>query len=175
MIKMSKQLIIFEVQREEVEEQDTKGFTRIIQSLSLKGKEAKSSLAVAFGGYDEDKRELFEIEEVRNYMTKVFKKVPHMFYFINQEPYQSQQLLLTCLADIDIFFQGEKLSAVEVTERYQDFEEIPEYRVRIHMGNRLWNTLKAETRKYARSIQDSKGAEEIIHQMEELYIKEEDR
>lgn len=160
----------YEVHRAgEVEAHNTKKVEKFIHTLSAVGKPAKLNAIFMFGGYDDDNRELYEIQEVRDFVAKVFKKVPHLFYFIDQKHHENQQLLLTCLCDIAVFYQGEKLSPIEMEERGYTIETLPKSKIRISMPNKMWNNIKAELRKYARSIDDKKGAEEIITQMKNLY------
>lgn len=173
---MSKPIFIYEVHRQlEVEKQDVKGAVKFIRTLELMGKDARQRACLIFHGYDHDNRELYEIKEVRAYLEKLFKKVPHLFYFIEQEIYENQQLLLACLCDIHVFYQGEKLSPMELEERGYTWDTLPRAHLRIHLSNRLWAQLKAELRKFARLIGDKKAAEEIIREMEERYgIKKEE-
>jgi hypothetical protein len=46
--------------------------------LSFRGR-----LDIAFAGYDDDVRELHEIDEVRNFLGHLDKKFPFWFYFLN--------------------------------------------------------------------------------------------
>jgi hypothetical protein len=43
----------------------------------------RARLDIAFAGYDNDVRELHEIDEVRNFLSLLDKKFPFWFYFIN--------------------------------------------------------------------------------------------
>lgn len=43
----------------------------------------RARLDIAFAGYDDDTRELHEIDEVRNFLGHLDKKFPFWFYFLN--------------------------------------------------------------------------------------------
>jgi hypothetical protein len=43
----------------------------------------RGRLEIAFAGYDDDVRELHEIEEVRTFLVHLDKKFPFWFYFLN--------------------------------------------------------------------------------------------
>ena len=47
-------------------------------------KQFKSKVSISFDGYNDDDREIFEIEEIRKYMHSLTVKFPYWFYFINK-------------------------------------------------------------------------------------------
>lgn len=167
---MSKSIFGYEVHREgEIGKKDVLSAFKFIQSLGALGKAARQRVFFMFGGYDEDNRELYEIEEVRAYVLKLFKKIPYLFYYVDQEMYENQQLLLSCLCDIAVVYEGKKMSPIEMEEAGYTLETIPKHQMIIHMPNKIWSELKAETRKHGRRIGDLKGAEDIIRQIETKY------
>ncbi len=47
-------------------------------------RKSKNKLTVGFDGYDDDPREIFEIDEIRDYLQAVTKKFPYWFYFCSK-------------------------------------------------------------------------------------------
>lgn len=53
-----------------------------------------------FAGYDDDPRELFEIEEVRRYVARLDQALPELFFFArNVEPACTLKLFMFCITD----------------------------------------------------------------------------
>ncbi len=64
-------------------------------AISCQGK-----VEISVSGYDEDPRELFEIDIVREYLTKLDHKLNHAFFFLRSEPNaESLKLLAGCACD----------------------------------------------------------------------------
>lgn len=57
-------------------------------------KRFKNSLTIGFDGYDKDPRDLWEIEEVREYIRCVTLKFPYWFYFFCTEDHSLWLILL---------------------------------------------------------------------------------
>ena len=76
------ELLFYSVSKREVTNKDYK---RIINSLDIlkdAGKEAKSKLFLVFDGYDNDKREIYEIPEIRDFVKYIYDKYKYLFYFL---------------------------------------------------------------------------------------------
>lgn len=69
----------------EVEEGPTKGFSSILFSIK---------------GYDEDSRELYEIDKVRRFYNRLVKKIPHFLYYVNPMNQMPGQIIGALAFDI---------------------------------------------------------------------------
>lgn len=65
----------------------------------------RARLDIAFAGYDDDVRELYEIEEVRNFLSLLDKKFPFWFYFLNLDN-GTLALILLSLCPYSITLDG---------------------------------------------------------------------
>ena len=85
------EVLILEVSKEEVVNLQ---FDKLLNGI----KEVEEGLTMGFAsilfsikGYDDDPRELYEIDKVRRFYTRLIKKVPHFLYYVNpmnQMPFQ---------------------------------------------------------------------------------------
>jgi hypothetical protein len=76
--------IILDVSRKQVEDCDIDDLLKSL-SVYLKNKEnvikGREKTAISFSGYDDDPRELYEIPEVRKYVSALDAAFPYLFYF----------------------------------------------------------------------------------------------
>jgi len=60
----------------------------------------QGKIELSFSGYGNDRRELFEIEEVRAYIVALDKSLPDLFFFIRTaEPAYALKLFVLCLCE----------------------------------------------------------------------------
>ena len=76
-------------------------------------------LCIFVSGYDNDDRDLCEIDEVRSYMALLDTYFPYWFYFLNKEKFTSLKLMTTCLCD---FQKQDKLYSITY-DTFNDFLE----------------------------------------------------
>jgi hypothetical protein len=91
-------LVFLAIKRESVEKCET-GFA--LDKLDLLMEPGNighyaGSLLMFFEGYDDDPRELFEVSEVRRYVTALDAKFPYWFYFIFPD-FSQIMMLFYCL------------------------------------------------------------------------------
>lgn len=103
----------FSVTRKEVESKDFRRITGIFAIMTLAKREAKRKMLLTFSGYDDMKEEIFEIQEIREYVKQLFYKYPHMFYFISMLE-NNDKLILACLSDVTSVVMGEKKSLNDI-------------------------------------------------------------
>jgi len=110
------------IPKEDVENLDYSKITSIIKHLSKNSnilKEKRQTMDICFYGYDDDSRELFEIQEVMRWMKKSLDyKIP-WFYFLSTDTKNSAMILhITALCNFEdtektnnrgdlLFFSGE--------------------------------------------------------------------
>lgn len=96
------QLILFSVSKREIL---TKDYTRIeksIQILNNAGKFAKGKIMLTFDGFDTDKREIYEIPEIREYVKNIWNKCKHIFYFLTALD-NNRAIIFACINDFECF------------------------------------------------------------------------
>lgn len=75
------------VTREEVDAQDTSSVLEALGALIQSPEQARSlfeQVDIAFHGYNETSEELFEIQEVRNFVNALDEKFPFWLYFLSK-------------------------------------------------------------------------------------------
>src|SRR5215212_1226054 len=89
--------IVVVVTRQEVESQAITRPLGILEALLASPETARNhfeKIGIAFHGYDDDTRELFEIPEVRNFIFKLDEAFPYWFYFLSKNDPGLQAIIL---------------------------------------------------------------------------------
>lgn len=93
-------LVILELPREWVEKKYYNEINEFLISINSDKESAlkfRNKCHLFISGYDEDPRELFEIEEVRDFVSHLDKMFPYwFFYLVIDRKNRSLHLLLTC-------------------------------------------------------------------------------
>ena len=95
------EMLFFSVSKREVINKDYK---RIINSLEIfkeAGTEAKSKLFLVFDGYNNDKREIYEIPEIRNFVKYIYNKYKYLFYFLTTID-NNRSIIYACINDLEV-------------------------------------------------------------------------
>jgi len=74
------------VSRQEVESLDISPALNVLETLLYDAETVRmfrGKANIAFHGYDNDSRELYQIPEVRRYLAKLDSKFPYWFYFLS--------------------------------------------------------------------------------------------
>lgn len=89
--------IVFLIPKSVVEEQDLDFMLSGLQKL-IKNEEtirkSKNKVTIGFDGYDDDPREVYDIDEIRSYIQDVSLKFPYWFYFCNTKDHSLWIILL---------------------------------------------------------------------------------
>ena len=111
------------VDRKDVEELNFDRTLTVLRSL-LQDRETvvnfRRRLDIAFFGYDNDSRELYEIDDVRNFIAQLDKKFPFWFYFLNL---QSGTLVLILLSLCKYSINSDGLFAMDQADQERVFVE----------------------------------------------------
>ncbi len=91
-------LILHSVTKEEIIKQDIKRINEYINKLRSDLVNSCGKMMITFDGYDNDTREIYEIEEIRKYISKLFNQNKDLFYYITTIE-QNNKLILTCLSN----------------------------------------------------------------------------
>ena len=65
----------------EVENKDFDRVDQLFDTLHHAGRGAKNKIALSFLGYDQEPREVYQIQEIREYVAALYEKYPELFYF----------------------------------------------------------------------------------------------
>jgi hypothetical protein len=89
--------IVVVISRQEVETGDTSSVASVLKSCIASPERALSlfeKLDIAFHGYDQDQREVFEIPEVRKYVSLLDQEFPFWLFFLTKEKLGLQAIML---------------------------------------------------------------------------------
>jgi hypothetical protein len=177
-----KAMMFYHIPRTEVESKDLRSLDKVMNTLHTVGKGCKESLIITCNGYDDTSDELYEIKEVREFVQAIFKKYPHILYYINSE-FEAEKWMLHCIADeIETKFAGEKLSPIEYLERGIRMDEYPRVESHIKFYDGLYTVFKAML-KHGKMKRDVRGSKRMVidyafkldtSQLERLKITQED-
>lgn len=85
--------IVVVTTKEEVDSSDFGKIVEFYDSILLDAINFENKLFIMIEGYDDDPRELYEIEEVRNYFSVLDKLFPYWFYFLAKDVEKSKSPL----------------------------------------------------------------------------------
>ena len=100
-------LIFYCVSKKEVIKKD---YTRIINSLEIlkkAGKEAKGKLFIFFDGFDDDEREIYMIQEIREYVQYIYERYKYIFYFLSLLD-NNRSHIFTCINNYKVVSKPEE-------------------------------------------------------------------
>jgi hypothetical protein len=157
------------VTKDMVDEGRVLDIQKAISKLESAGVDTFQRVAIAFHGYDDTSVELWEMPEVRKWVGKLINKVPHLFYHVEQEVYQTQQTLMICLNDYDSVYAGERKSPEEHYHEGTKIDELPQHKIKVHVHQKSFRLMSSEIRKHARQIGKMANAEKVIKEMSERY------
>lgn len=164
-----KPIMFYHISKEEVLQKDYRAIARLLKTVTTVGKDAKRSLVLTQNGYDDVSDELYELQEVREFVRGMFDKYPYLLYYIADFNPEIDNWLLCCLADeVVSVFKGERMTGDEIWEKYglDKFNQIP--KVHAHLtfkGNsedssRLIKMLKSIIR-HGKLNKDSRASKRI--------------
>ncbi len=114
--------IIHSVNKSEVINKDTDALNQILKSLREDLIKSYCKIMITFDGYDNDKREIYEIQEIRDYVRKLFDENNDLFYFVTRMG-SLNKVILACISD---FQQIKTKGREDVIVGYKVSKEVKE-------------------------------------------------
>ncbi|KWX70078.1 hypothetical protein [Paenibacillus jilunlii] len=90
-------ITVLNVSREDVEKGRLENYLREFKKYEKKRLRGKVTLI--FNGYEQDRREIYQIREITNWMDRLLKNIPYLFYFLSRENY-SMRIAFFCLSEV---------------------------------------------------------------------------
>lgn len=116
--------IVFMIDRESVEKKDLSTVMHFVRRLTASMELAlhcQGKIAFGFAGYDDDPRELFEIDDVRWYVAVLDHNFNELFFFLPyEEPATALWLFAFCIAGV--CWEGERSTPGNPRKVIVDFE-----------------------------------------------------
>mgnify|MGYP001371845177 CR=1 FL=1 len=182
---MSKDLISFIVDREQVEAGDTLPFRKALsqlQAMEQAGKlDAYRSIAIAFHGYNDRKEEVWEIPEVRKWVHKLINEIPYLFWYTENDITNTEQTLMLCVNPYEVveIKGGPILPTNELLDQLEKegkgVEDLPKYQINIYVHPKSFREMASAIRKFAKQKeQGRRRAEALIEEMTKRYFPQEE-
>lgn len=105
------QRVLLEISRKSIENFDFEDILGTLMTIHLEPKECYNKMMLSVGGYDNDPRELFMIEEVRDYISFLDKSFPYWFYYVDltiPKSHSTLMVVLSCVCEVEEVFDKEK-------------------------------------------------------------------
>ncbi len=91
------ELFFLKISREDVEQGRLQTYLREFKKFEKRRYRGRVSLV--FTGYEYDPREVYQIREITNWLDRLLKNIPYLFYFLSRENY-SMRIAFFCLSEV---------------------------------------------------------------------------
>lgn len=93
------EMFVYSVSKREIMNNDFERIRKNLETLTKAGKDAKGKLFLTFGGYEDDKREIYMIPEIRNFVKKIWEDYKYLFYFLTAFD-NNRAIIFACINDV---------------------------------------------------------------------------
>ncbi|ADU32502.1 hypothetical protein [Evansella cellulosilytica] len=139
--------ISLKVSRENVERGRIQKHLNFVNQLEKNKDIRNNSLMIFFDGYENDAREIIEIPEVRKWVSRLFKKKPHIFYYLSDN--ETISIFLLCISKSKIVKSDNQTATYEIT-------------LENHIITKIMTSAIAHSRKRGDSIEKQEEVESTI-------------
>lgn len=88
---------VLNVSREDVEKGRLESYLREFKKYEKK--RLRGKIIIIFNGYEQDRREVYQVREITNWVDRLLKNVPHLFYFLSRDNY-AMRIAFFCLSEV---------------------------------------------------------------------------
>lgn len=92
--------VMYSISKETIINKDITKVNELLKELRKDVKTNCNKLIMLFDGYDYDNREIYEIEEIREFVKKVFAENEDLFYFVSPLNHNCN-IILACISDFE--------------------------------------------------------------------------
>lgn len=158
--------ILMPIMREEIESQDVSRVEDFIKTMTKIGKPLRQKCGLSVSGYDHIPTELFEIQDVRKFIAKLFRRNPFLMYYIDVKTGFHEWLLSTLADSVTALRREEHLgkNVYEVLELYGI--NPPQFQVHLTFNGERFSEMMEGIRKHGIKIGDKEGANAIASVLE---------
>lgn len=97
-------IIHWVITKEDIKNNNYSKILKLLKILSDEGIRSRGKLGISFYGYDNNPKDVYEINEIRNYVKKLFNKYPYIFYFLTNYD-NSLTVIFLCIYDRNDFYR----------------------------------------------------------------------
>ncbi|TVX85956.1 hypothetical protein [Paenibacillus agilis] len=163
---MDNTLYAFQIPKSEVVKKDISTIAHYINQLE-KIEAHSQCVEIIFDGYDDTTDEVFEIQDIREWVTMLLKKSPEILYYTSLSLGTTTRLL-ACAYDVETVSQ-KRMNGYEASEYFEVHGELPQQPTLITIPEderlRLYNAIKS----YGIKRKDLIGAGVIVAALKEVF------
>ncbi len=132
-------LLHYAVSHEEIINNDISGVKDFFKRLSINDtlfRNSQGKVEISIDGYNNDKRELYEIKEVRRWFSKANKKITQWFFFLNTKPPSVGLIIfLVCNCRVKVLAESERMDAYEAVHALKSNNKMPKTQVELNISD----------------------------------------
>lgn len=151
MVMDGKDVSIFQLSKSEVVNLNFDRLLKEIQSVDHGPTKGFSSIALTIDGYNDVTDELYEIDKVRRFFSRLVKKIPHLLYYMH--PYTRMPIqIIGSLSDYAKVAHGEVLPPSVVLKRDGHLDNVGEHTAEFHLPADIGYTMIDAIRNHAEKV-----------------------
>lgn len=163
------ELIALDVKRSEVMHSNHKSVVEIYKIFDRHPKEYRQHTSLSFSGYDNDYREIYEIPEIRKWMQKFVRLVPHFMYYIDPK-LDLLQPLIACIGDIiDVRYKGPRMDLYELQDYIKRGGKATNFHINFSINSELILIIRKGLKNFGEKTGDVWGAHETIKYFDNFF------
>lgn len=155
-------VFVYNITSMEVKAKNYSGIAQLFNKFHQLKTDARGKLILQFAGYDDIPDEIYEIQEIRNYVIGMFERWPEMFYFLTQKDI-NYKVILACIVNVSIIVQGEKKG---IDKAIFEKEQVTPVRFTLSIPDNIKIVIRTKLEEYGQKIGESeKVMNEIIENL----------
>ena len=148
-------LVIVNIEKEYIDSCSLKKFSKVAGKFEAAGRDGRSKMMLIFDGFNDDPREICEIDVIRQWVAKAFKYYPHMFYWLT--PFENNNsFIIACLSDFVLTTFGErKMTVDEYLAAGYDYDNMPKLRLQVKPSQEVRQAIVSAIKSYGSKAGES--------------------
>lgn len=163
--------VLMPIEKREIISQDTKRVEDFFKVLGKIGEPMKMRVGLSVSGYDHVSDELFEIPEVHKFVQRLFRRIPHIMYYISRDMGYDEWLLASWADQSSSVRTGDQhgLNVIEVLEKYGT--NPPMFEVALAFNDKKFKSMLEGLKKHGKKIGDPVGANAIAEGLDKFFTR----
>ncbi|PFA76850.1 hypothetical protein [Bacillus cereus] len=155
-----KPILFYQFPIEEIKKKDLRNIEKLLSTLTQVGKEMKGRLVIGCKGYDHVTDELFEIQEVREFVEYLFRKHPYLLYYISKDSFE--WVVCSYADEVHTMKTGKLYTSDELFEQFGlDMSRVPLIRSDVIFKNGKLDRMLDAVIRHSKIKKDIRGGKRI--------------
>lgn len=150
-----------------IDNQELTGINRYFTKLASAANIHFQSVFIDFEGYDDVMEQVYEVKEIRTWVSSLFDAFPYLLYFITPL-YNNDLLLAACLCDTETFINSEHLKTNQEYDQQQIniFLTAPDIALDLKMKRSKYDHITQALRRFEYLSKDQQATQLIMNRLE---------